>query len=490
MVVEASAVHIKPAHVPAPLSSGMDTGARAGKITVSASPQRGGGGGGRARSRSKRGRGGGGASPSPDTAPARGGAVRGGARGGRGRGTIIVGAGRGGAGGSVRGGRGSITITPRGRGGRFVSGARGASPAAPPRRAPKHEVKVVVRGLPPCLSEVDFDAAAGASVGKAVYKSFAPGLAADATYAGSAAYHSVAYLAFEKAGDADALASALHGSRFIDELSGTVCVAGVERALNQAIPRPVRKAAVTVEGTMESDGDFQAFLLNLESDAAAEKAAKAPATLSATDALFGDVVNPVTLPSARPARSLEPIVLTPLMAEIRAKRAKRVRTPVSVVVGPKGGGSRRKRGGVTVSSSSSSPAVSAATAAAVASAAAITTKRHERRLVAAEGRKKKGGGGAAVSTSAAGSSSGSAGAPTSATGSAVAEGKRGASARRGGKSRRGSRGGSAPTVSSPGMNGIQNGLASDGRHIAQQLSPSVRILKKPGRAGDGGGTGG
>lgn len=192
-----------------------------------------------------------------------------------------------------------------------------------------------------------------------MFTAYAPGVAAGAVHAGSAAFSSVAFVAFERVESADLFYEAIHGSRFVDEGVGSVCVAEVERAMSQALPRPVKKSCLAVMGTIEQDPDYLNFVKAYEEDGIAEKAARAaPPSLADTDALFGEAgiaraetgkkdaaAKRRALASGKRVVSAAPVVLTPLMEEIRSKRRS---------VGSKRGGgasskgSRRTKRGVIV----------------------------------------------------------------------------------------------------------------------------------------------
>lgn len=220
-------------------------------------------------------------------------------------------------------------------------------------------MKLAVRALPPCLSAAEFYEAVGAASEGAVFTMYAQGVAAGAVHAGSAAFASVAYAAFERPEAADAFYDAIHGSRFVDEGVGSVCVAEVEFAMSQALPRPVKKACLAAAGAMEHDPDYLSFVKAYEEDGRSEKAARTAApSLADTDALFGEaglaraetgkkdaLAKRRALASGKRAASAAPVVLTPLMEEIRSKRRSSGSKRGGAVASK---GSRRTKRGVVV----------------------------------------------------------------------------------------------------------------------------------------------
>lgn len=262
-----------------------------------------------------------------------------------------------------RGGSGS-PAGPSGRGGRRRRTPRPpptptptSTPPRPPRRPknrsrrrppplPTVALKLVVRRLPPALTDAQFAIIAdprGAS--KAIWRSYMQGSLSEPPGSVKRApiinRHSVAYLGFATVEDAAAFAHAFHAFKIPDPRPGANAefVARVERALFQNTPPPVRrKSPPPIQGTIESDPDYIAFVENLQTERNEATRVGIP-SVAQTAALFesksasqnatadvSDKHSPSVHLDDRSRRKPpngSSVVLTPLMEDVRARRRER-----------------------------------------------------------------------------------------------------------------------------------------------------------------------
>lgn len=197
------------------------------------------------------------------------------------------------------------------------------------------------------------EAADPAGGSKAVWRSFAPGSASAASGAvkrlRQVTRHAVAYLAFASLDDAVAFSDTFIGTKFQDPdaLPGSQpqeFIARVERAPWQAVsPLNKRVRPSPIQGTIESDPDYLAFVERLEDEAKREVSRAGALTVAQTSAMFpvknagaasasqsgsdkgdtaaGGVLTTRGKVGAVALKGSE--LITPLMEDVRARRMER-----------------------------------------------------------------------------------------------------------------------------------------------------------------------
>lgn len=232
----------------------------------------------------------------------------------------------------------------------------------PARQPPPHvEVKLVVRRLPPRISKEEFfEEADRRGADKAIWRAFYPGsvasnVTASVKRAGLSTRHSVAYFAFSTYAHAVALFRALNGQRFVETKNGIEYIARVERSMNQSVPLiTTQRKPPAVQGTIESDTHYLAFLEEFKTEQTAEYA-RSPtqvgqpsdnphqqrSTVAASSSVLensrnaqsaqGSPTDEIGRSKAQSGGALQShlvsttsaITLTPLMEDVRAKRRER-----------------------------------------------------------------------------------------------------------------------------------------------------------------------
>lgn len=224
---------------------------------------------------------------------------------------------------------------------------------APPE--PSVAVKLVVRRLPPTLSATQFaDVADEKGASSAVWRSYYPGSVeaiGPVKRTPHVVRHSVAYLAFVSMEDATKFCGAMNGYCFAEGSLTTTSspsakpvgtssqyIACVERSLCQSTPPLRRRAPPPVQGTLEQDTDYQAFLKALENGDAFPAPGSTSFTQSATSSLASE--KDASVDDKKPKSSSKVQVVTPLMEVVRQRRKekdqkKKASKPVARTIRPK-----------------------------------------------------------------------------------------------------------------------------------------------------------
>lgn len=193
-----------------------------------------------------------------------------------------------------------------------------------PPPAPTVTIKLIVRRLPPNLSAEQFAKVAdpvGAS--KAIWKSFAPGSASEGgglKKVRQVSRHGVAHLGFASWPDAGTFADAFDGFRFAEEGEGGTYIARVERAMSQAVPPLQKRKPIPLEGMIENDSDYVAFVKKLEEERRKEVNHSAALSVTQTAAIFPGKAQLVDKEVKNKAKVN---LTTPLIEDVRARRKER-----------------------------------------------------------------------------------------------------------------------------------------------------------------------
>ena len=200
--------------------------------------------------------------------------------------------------------------------------------------------KLVVRQLPPKLDEEAFyKEASPYGMDKASWRKFIPGQ--EAIRPAALSTPSFAYIAFSHVNDAVKFQEGFDGHRFVNGRTGMEYLASVERAPYQVVPRPTRKRLLSHSSIIESDSDYKDFLVRYEEEKKTEKS-NGGFSISYTNGLFSQPSNgTLDNESETTAETEGASVVTPLIADVRAKR--RERQLRKSTVSTKGSKKRKKK---------------------------------------------------------------------------------------------------------------------------------------------------
>ncbi|KAL6774082.1 UPF3 [Auxenochlorella protothecoides x Auxenochlorella symbiontica] len=171
----------------------------------------------------------------------------------------------------------------------------------------EERTKVVVRHLPPSLSEDAFKSAVQEWLDRSNWSAYYQGKVSAKEHV-----HSRAYLNFKDPADALRFSAAFNGNLFVSD-RGAHTRAQVEYAPFQRVPRATNRRDPR-EGTIEKDAGYRAFLKSLDEETQTK---------------------PSALPAPQPP--METDALTPLVLFLKEKRAKDKLKAAAVAAAKKGG---------------------------------------------------------------------------------------------------------------------------------------------------------